>query len=63
VGTIFDRTLNDNFVGIPATFDTTLQIECTAAEPAVIAPSPITQEKEQEAESGDTTQTARIEYE
>ncbi len=38
--------------------------ECTAAaEPAVMAPSPITQEKEQEAESGDVTQTAQIENE
>jgi hypothetical protein len=60
VGTIFDRTPNDNLVGIPAIFDTTLQIECsTAAEPV----PPITQEKEQEAESGDITQTVRIENE
>jgi hypothetical protein len=62
VGTILDRTPNDNFVGIPTTFDTTLQIECTATEPGAAAP-PITQEKEQEAESGDVTQTMQIENE
>jgi hypothetical protein len=54
VGTIIDRTPNDNFVGIP-TFDTTLQITC-----ATVTPAPIAQESGQEAESGDVTQTVQI---
>lgn len=65
-GTILDSTPNDNLVGIPATFDTTLQIKCgIAEEPGAGAATPylITQEKEQEAESGDVTQTAQIENE
>jgi hypothetical protein len=55
VGTIIDRTPNDNFVEIPATFDTTLQITC-----ATVAPAPIAQESDEEAESGDIVQTVRV---
>ena len=55
--TVIDRKPDDNFVGIPATFDTTLEITCGAAGQA---PAPIAQETEQFAENSDVAQDVQV---
>jgi hypothetical protein len=63
VGSVIDRKPDDNFVGIPATFDTTLEITCGAAaagQAPAPAPAPITQETEQFAENSDVAQDVQV---
>jgi hypothetical protein len=57
VGSVIDRKPDSNFVGIPATFDTTLEIMCGAAGQA---PAPIAQEIEQFAENSDVAQDVQV---
>lgn len=56
VGTVIDRSPNDNFVGILDTFDTILEITCATGQ----VPAPIVQESEQEAESGEVAQNVQV---